>query len=266
LTALLEPEYTVAVAMSGEEALARVAGVKPDLILLDVLLPGMDGYAVHARLKDDPASAAIPVVFISGRDHIEDETRGREAGAADYVTKPFQPAVVRSCVRNLIALRRARAELAGLAGQDDVSGLADRHRFERVLEAECRRLRRSAGAISVIRVRLDEGLADEAVRDVAAILAGAIGRTQDVIARYGGAEFVALLPETDVAGAMTIGRRMLAGIDALGIGLTANFGVAGVTCDAATASDDVMALAGANLLRAQDASGNRIVAGEPVLT
>ena len=174
--------------------------------------------------------------------------------------------MVRSCVRNLIALQRARAELAGHAGQDDVSGLADRHRFERVLEAECRRLRRSAGAISVIRVRLDEGLADEAVRDVAAILAGAVGRAQDVVARYGGAEFVALLPETDVAGAMTIGRRMLAGIEALGIGLTANFGVAGVTCDAATAGDDVMALAGANLVRAQGASENRIVAGEPVLT
>jgi two-component system sensor histidine kinase/response regulator len=278
LSALLGREYTVIVASSGEEALAVAGREKPDLILLDVLLPGMDGYAVNARLKDDLAIRDVPVVFISGLDHVEDEARGREAGAADYVTKPFNPALIRASVRNLIALRRARIELAQLAGRDDVSGLANRHRFEAVLAAECRRLRRSAGDLSLIRVRLDpfeafvaEVGADAAAdteRDVAGILSGAVGRSQDTLARYGSGEFAVLLPETDVAGAMTIARRMLAGLEALRLphSLHAKFGVAGVTCTTATAADDVEALANANLLRGQSEDGHRIVAGDPVLT
>jgi two-component system, sensor histidine kinase and response regulator len=266
LSVLLRSEYNVAVAHSGEDALAQLATLKPDLILLDVQLPGMDGYAVNARLKADPALAGIPVAFISGQDHIEDETRGRDAGAADYVTKPFSPAVIRASVRNLIALRQARAELAELAGRDGVTGLANRQRFERVLEAECRRLRRSSGTITVIRVRLDEQLPADALRDAAAILAGAAGRPQDVVAYYGGGDFAALLPETDVAGAMTIARRMQAGIAALDDRLTVNFGVGGLICSAGTAAEDLMVLAGANLVRAQRLDGNRIVAGDPVLT
>jgi diguanylate cyclase (GGDEF)-like protein len=266
ILSVLLRDYTLALASSGEDALAQVAAVRPDLILLDVLLPGMDGYAVNARLKEDPAYAAIPVVFISGLDQIEGEARGRGAGAVDYVTKPFNPALIRATVRNLIALRRARAELANLTGHDDVSGLANRHRFEFVLDAECRRLRRSAGALALIRVRIDEHLTDDVVHDAAAILAGAVGRVQDVVARYGDTEFAALLPETDVAGAMMIARRMQAGLEALDARLMVNIGVGGVTCSATTAAEDVMALAGANLVRAQRISGNRIVAGDPVLT
>jgi DNA-binding response OmpR family regulator len=72
------------------------------------MLPGMDGYAVNARLKDDPRFALIPVIFISGLDHLEDESRGRDAGATDYLTKPFVPAVIRASVRNAIVLGRAR--------------------------------------------------------------------------------------------------------------------------------------------------------------
>jgi two-component system sensor histidine kinase/response regulator len=265
LSALLRTEYNVAVAYSGEDALTQLATVKPDLILLDVQLPGMDGYAVNAQLKANPAHAAVPVVFISGQDHIEDETRGRDAGAADYVTKPFSPAVIRASIRNLISLRRARAELAELSGRDDVTGLANRQRFERVLEAECRRLRRSSGTITLIRVRLDEQLAADALRDAASILAGAVGRSQDVVAYYGSGDFAALLPETDVPGAMTVARRMQAGIAALDGRLTANFGIASLICSAGTAAEDLMVLAGANLVRAQHLNGNRIVAGNPVL-
>jgi putative two-component system response regulator len=121
LAVLLEREYEVAFATSGEQALGLVAAVKPDLILLDVMLPGLDGYGVCARLKQDPASADIPVVFITGLDRLEDETRAREAGAADYVTKPFSPPLIRACVRTQIALRRVRAELREPAVPDEVS-------------------------------------------------------------------------------------------------------------------------------------------------
>lgn len=103
LRALLERDYRVAVAASGEAALDLVAQAKPDLVLLDALLPGIDGFEVCARLKAQPANAAIPVVFMTGLDHAEDAARARAAGAVDYVTKPFDPRRIRACVREHIA-------------------------------------------------------------------------------------------------------------------------------------------------------------------
>jgi putative two-component system response regulator len=108
LAVLLERDaYEVAFATTGEQALELVETVRPDLILLDVMLPGLNGYDVCARLKHNPATADIPVVFITGLDREEDQTRAREAGAADFVTKPFSPPAIRACVRKQIALRRA---------------------------------------------------------------------------------------------------------------------------------------------------------------
>lgn len=98
-------------AQSGDAALAQVATYRPDIILLDVVMPGIDGYATCRALKSDPSTAHIPVIFISSRDATEDEEKGLAAGAIDYVTKPFVPAIVQARVRNHLALIRAHADL-----------------------------------------------------------------------------------------------------------------------------------------------------------
>jgi phosphoserine phosphatase RsbU/P len=85
---------------------------KPDLILLDIMMPGMDGHEVCSRLKADPTTSEIPVIFLTGQTSAEDETRGFEVRAVDYVHKPFSPAVVKARVRSHILLREARAQLA----------------------------------------------------------------------------------------------------------------------------------------------------------
>ena len=113
ISGALKDSYKTKVATNGEKAIALAsAEEKPDLILLDIMMPGMDGYEVCSRLKADPATSEIPVIFLTGQTSAEDETRGFEVGAVDYVHKPFSPAVVKARVRSHILLREARAQLA----------------------------------------------------------------------------------------------------------------------------------------------------------
>jgi phosphoserine phosphatase RsbU/P len=113
ISGALKDTYKTKVATNGEKALALASAEdKPDLILLDIMMPGMDGYEVCARLKADPATREIPVIFLTGQTSAEDETRGFEVGGVDYVHKPFSPAVVKARVRSHILLREARAQLA----------------------------------------------------------------------------------------------------------------------------------------------------------
>ncbi|OHC67023.1 MAG: hypothetical protein A3H93_18360 [Rhodocyclales bacterium RIFCSPLOWO2_02_FULL_63_24] len=110
---LLHRDYDVLAAPSGERALQIAAGVpKPDLILLDVMMPGMDGYAVLAALRDNPATRDIPVIFVTGLNSPEDEARGLELGAVDYIAKPYNPAIVLARVRTHLELKHARDWLA----------------------------------------------------------------------------------------------------------------------------------------------------------
>jgi len=113
ISGALKDSYKTKIATNGEKALALAsAEEKPDLILLDIVMPGMDGYEVCSRLKSDAATSEIPVIFLTGQTDAQDETRGFEVGAVDYVHKPFSPAVVRARVRSHILLREARAQLA----------------------------------------------------------------------------------------------------------------------------------------------------------
>ena len=106
---LLHPYYDVLAAPSGERALQIAAGTpKPDLILLDVLMPRMNGYEVLARLRENPATRDIPVIFVTGLDSAEEEQKGLELGAVDYIAKPYHPLIVLARVRTQLELKRAQ--------------------------------------------------------------------------------------------------------------------------------------------------------------
>ena len=107
----LGDSYQVSVAMDGQSALEDVPGIRPDLILLDIMMPGMDGYEVCRRLKADPDTREIPVIFITAMGNISDEQKGLELGAIDYITKPISPATVRARVRNHLELKLAKEDL-----------------------------------------------------------------------------------------------------------------------------------------------------------
>lgn len=131
LVDLLRPDYALVVAKDGPQALSRCEGeVLPDLILLDVMMPGMDGLEVCRRLKENPRTQDIPVIFVSAMGQAHDETSGFAAGASDYITKPISLPVVQARVRTQLALRQARNAL-----QDQNQLLEERIR-ERTLELE----------------------------------------------------------------------------------------------------------------------------------
>ncbi len=112
LVDLLGDSYTPLVAKNGQQALKRASGdPAPELILLDIMMPDMDGYEVLQRLKSDPKTGHIPVIFVTARGEVDDETKGFDLGAVDYITKPFSPPVVKARVRTHMALTRAQHQL-----------------------------------------------------------------------------------------------------------------------------------------------------------
>ena len=227
LHALLKDDYKVMVATSGEQALKAAVTGRPDVILLDITMPGMDGYEVCRRLKDDPLTANLPVIFITGLTDADDETRGLELGAADYITKPFNLSVVRARVRTQLRLKQQSDLLESYAFRDGLTGLANRRAFDERAASEWSRCQRAVLPLSAIMIDVDHfklyndsyghAQGDECLRAVAQALAQRIHRAGDLLARYGGEEFVVLLPNTAHADALTVGESLRGAVQALGM-------------------------------------------------
>ena len=113
----LSDEYYVSVAMDGESALEYIADNPPDIILLDIMMPGMDGYEVCEKVKRNPATRNIPVIFLTALTDEQDESRGLDLGAVDYIAKPFNPGLVKARIRNQLELKRYRDELEKIVSE-----------------------------------------------------------------------------------------------------------------------------------------------------
>ena len=204
---LLKPEYTVLLAKNGEQALDLAARHAPDLILLDVVMPDMDGYEVLGRLRADPQTEHISVIFISGLDRPEDEANGLNMGASDYIAKPFNATVVTARVALHLQVVRQRRMLERLANIDGLTELANRRRFDEVFAAEWQRARAGARPLSLALLDIDcfkqyndqygHPAGDRVLRSVARSAASFMRRPTDLAARYGGEELVMLMPDTD---------------------------------------------------------------------
>ncbi len=227
LTELLKDEYHLILAKNGIQALDRAIEHRPDLILLDVLMPEMDGHAVIQSLKNDDRTKEIPVIFVSALDSAESEERGLELGAVDYISKPFSPSIVRARVRNHIQSVHQRRLLEQLALLDGLTEIPNHRRFSQVYTQEWRRCRRSASPLSLIVVDVDHfkmyndsnghAAGDIVLRQVAQTLKAAVKRSGDFVARYGGEEFVILLPDIDQNGAEALAEQVRAEIESLRI-------------------------------------------------
>lgn len=227
LAVALRADYRVKVATSGKAALAIAnhPNSRPDLILLDVMMPEMDGYEVCRRLKQEPATKSIPVIFVTAKSDVTDEEHGLRLGAMDYIVKPFHLAIVRARVQNHINLKIKSDMLESLALVDGLTGIPNRRRFDEALEHEWRRAQRNGTPLSLIMADIDHfkayndnyghGAGDQCLKAAAKALANALERPSDILARYGGEEFAAVLPDTNANGAHLLAERLRANVAAL---------------------------------------------------
>ena len=223
--------FTVCIALSGEDALTQLAQISVDLILLDVMMVGLDGFETCEKIKQNPDTCEIPVIFMTALSNAENKVRGLEIGAVDYITKPFHPAEVIARVKVHLSLRattqalqaeierhkqtvkkleKANHALYRLANLDGLTQVANRYCFDESLTEEWFRLAREKQPIGIVLCDVDHfkvyndhyghQAGDECLRQIARAIYQSARRPADLVARYGGEEFVVLLPTTGRGG------------------------------------------------------------------
>lgn len=207
LAEILKNECRIIFARDGISALDILHRQDITLVLLDIQMPEMDGYEVLERIKADPRTTDIAVIFISGMTGIEDEERGLLMGAADYVPKPVRPAIVRARVKVHLKLARQRRELEYLSNRDALTGIANRRFFDEEAERVLALLSRRGGTVGIALIDVDHfkqfndhyghAAGDDALREVAELLESHARRMGDIAARYGGEEFAILMPNAE---------------------------------------------------------------------
>jgi diguanylate cyclase (GGDEF)-like protein len=236
LDGILNSEYNTLFATCGKDALHVASTQIPDLILLDVMMPEMDGYQVCRKLKSEEKTKDIPIIFVTANNQEEDESSGLKEGVVDYITKPVRPSIVKARVRIHLELKCYRDHLKTLSTIDGLTGVANRRKFDESIEIEWRRARRNQSPLSLIMMDIDFFKAyndhyghlagDECLRKLACELNEICRRPADLLARYGGEEFVMLLPEVDSKGAAMVANRVQEKIKSIAIP-HAHSGVAG---------------------------------------
>jgi diguanylate cyclase (GGDEF)-like protein len=214
-------------ATNGEDALRLAEESPPDLILLDAEMQGMSGYRVMDSLKARPEMVDVPVIFVTGHAEPAFEVSAFEAGAADFIAKPFRAALVLARVTTQLRLKRMTDQLRMAAATDGLTGVANRRKFDAILEQEWQRARRGADPLSLLLIDVDHfkryndryghPKGDQILRSVAETLVNAVRRTADLVARCGGEEFGVLLPQTARAGAQNVAQRVLNDVRSLDI-------------------------------------------------
>ena len=219
-TYLTSVGYDVCTARDGQEALDKVSETQPDLILLDVMMPKLNGFEVCERLKSDPMTKIIPVIMVTALNEIEDKIKATEAGADDFVSKPFNKLELLTRVKSLLRIKQlhdelrakvreleqARERLRQLAITDGLTGLYNHRYLKEHLEQELLRANRHQSRVSVVMLDIDHfkkfndtfghPAGDTILRTMARLLRDNI-RKIDIAARYGGEEFFLVLIETN---------------------------------------------------------------------
>lgn len=224
---ILEPYYTIKVALQGELALQIARKQKPDLILLDIMLEGINGYEICRLLKSDDETRNIPVIFLTAKRSEADEVQGFKIGGSDYITKPFSPAIVLARVKTQIHLKAKTDLLEMLASLDGLTEIPNRRAFDTAIDRQFNQAKRTVTPLSLLILDIDNfklfndhyghPLGDDCLRQVAKSLINQTQRPEDLVARMGGEEFVILLPNTDNIGAAMRAEQYRAAVEQLKI-------------------------------------------------
>ena len=217
---LLKDTYEVKIAKSGTKALEILNSPNDiDLILLDIEMPDINGYDVCKRIKNNETIKNIPIIFITGRTSQEDEEYGLNLGAIDYITKPFNKAIVKLRIKNYLEMKIKNDMLEKLSMYDGLTNIRNRRFFDETFEKTFSEIKRDKKSLAVLMIDIDffkpyndnygHGQGDETLRKVAKALEKTIKRASDFVARYGGEEFVILLKDINKDGVEAVANNLL---------------------------------------------------------
>lgn len=277
LSRMFEADCDVITATDGEQALTLCAAQLPDLILLDLVMPGMDGMDLCHAFKGSPATAEVPILFVTAQTDAVDQAQALDAGAVDFISKPVNPTVVRARVRTHLTLKAQSDILHDMAYQDGLTGIANRRCFDERLQTEWCRAHRAGTPLGLLILDVDHfkryndrhghQAGDACLRAVAQALMHVPCRSHDMIARYGGEEFVCLLPGCQLEGALQKAECLRIAVGELGIPhldspvsdhVTVSIGAASITPDDDKAPETLLDRADEQLYRAKGEGRNRV--------
>ncbi|MBO6946690.1 MAG: PleD family two-component system response regulator [Rhodospirillales bacterium] len=280
MSGALEELGDIMFAINGEEALQLALSEKPDIIILDIMMPGIDGYETCRRLKSNPETENIPVIFATAMSDRADEAKGFDLGAVDYVTKPVVQPIIVARVRNHLQLKRYRDYLETIAFVDGLTGIPNRRSFDQHIRSEWQRGTRTKGELSLLLIDIDHfkqyndtyghQAGDACLTLVAKALSSSVHRPGDQVARYGGEEFVCVLPSTNLEGAELIGGTLREAVNFLKIPhksssvcdhVTISVGGAWVQLDQSKEIGELISAADANLYKSKSEGRDRVTVG-----
>lgn len=238
MAAVLQEQHRVKTAMSGQQCIEMAIKYKPDLILLDIEMPGLSGYQVCEELKSMDETRDIPIIFVTGRVNIEDEEMGLRIGAVDYITKPIRPVILSARVDTHVTLKRQQDRLIKMAMHDQLTGLFNRHYMLEIVGQKLARARRHKTPLTVMLIDIDHFkkindthghiVGDQILEHVGQFLFEQC-RVEDTVARFGGEEFVVLMEPCGLNQAhykAELMRDELSRLTPLDIDLTVSIGIA----------------------------------------
>tara|TARA_R110002126_G_scaffold99047_7_gene230181 strand:- start:7521 stop:8474 length:954 start_codon:yes stop_codon:yes gene_type:complete len=278
---LLQDDYDIYMARDGNQAIEMCKKVNPDLVLLDIEMPILNGFDVCAHLKNDPDTQEVAVIFVSGHFDEDKEVRGFQLGAVDFIHKPINPVITKARIKNQISLKLNTDLLRTIALIDGLTGVANRRQFEQVLPVSWSQCAREKQPLTVILLDIDffkhfndtyghtEG--DVCLRLVAQKIHDTVNRPYDLVARFGGEEFICILPNTDLIGGTYVAQQIVDSIVSLKIPhinssisafVTISAGVSSVVPEYDMSSTTLIEEADKQLYIAKDRGRNRVLGSQ----
>lgn len=274
LAGYLKDDYRIKVATDGKRCLELVQGEDTiDLILLDVMMPEMDGYQVIKQLKENPKTEDIPVIFVTSKDEDHEEEKGLTLGAVDYIAKPIHAPIVKARIKTHVSLKRSRDLLKRMAMHDYLTGLYNRHYLVEAASQKLSLACRHEFPISILLIDIDHfksindkfghAVGDEVLKSVSKLMKKTC-RGEDIVARIGGEEFVMVLDQCNVDNAEVKAEELRKQIEILEsnkIRVTVSIGVAALSnfSDKKVNFDDLLNQADKALYTAKNKGRNRVV-------
>jgi diguanylate cyclase (GGDEF)-like protein len=220
---ILGKDYTVYAERVSTNALSTVKKLLPDIVLLDVIMPEMDGFEIIGQLKAEKSTKDIPIIFVTGRTDSEDEVKGFTLGAVDYINKPFSAPVVKMRIAHQIKIINQMREIQNLSATDALTGIGNRRFFNTLINQEWESAKRQQTESCVVLDEIDKfkicndtyghANGDKALQVVAEVISSALNRATDKAARWGGEEFAIVLPSSPLSGAKLVAENIREAIE-----------------------------------------------------